>query len=374
MSNGQQSDPQQLQFPEQQERQILDWVSEEHFSGTVVRKELINWFAERVHHRDGTGHEITSDFADGFLNRHPDLAERLIDPSPPGRHEPGDKEEPGKLASDRLRERRRPARMRAMFGDNQPPPSRQPAPFPKGEIIHHFGDRYVVRRGDIVTKVTTFEYGLGSNDIPNEVVALRFVKAHTTIPVPEVISSDWDRVTYQYIEGQTLQQAWPILTPSQRSEILAQLRDYIAQMRSLSGIYIGRHDGQSAVVPSIMTRLGGPFRTLSEFHDWLANPLRRQIAQSMYWHQITTQLGADYPIVFTHGDIAARNIMIRDGRIVAILDWEFAGWYPDYWEYVFALRGLDKVDWETLGQHLPSLFAKRHDLEYILILFILSLS
>lgn len=374
MSNSQSSDPQQFQFPEEQELRILELVSKELYSGTVVRKELINWFAERVYHCDGTGHEITSDFADGFLNRHPDLAERLIEPLPPGRHEPNDENKSGNLASDRLRERRQRALMRAMFGDDLPPPLRQPAPFPEGEIIYHFGDRYAVRHGDTITKITTFEHGLGSNNVPNEIVALRFVKAYTTIPVPEVISSDWDRVTLEYIEGQTLQQAWPVLTPSQRSDIMTQLSGYIAQMRALSGLYIGRLDGQSAVVPSVMTRLGGPFRTMSDFHDWLANPTRRQIAQSVYWHQITTQLGADYPIVFTHGDIAARNIMIRDGRIVAILDWEFAGWYPEYWEYVFAMRGLDNVDWETLGQHLPSLFAKRYDLEYILMLFILSLS
>jgi thiamine kinase-like enzyme len=53
---------------------------------------------------------------------------------------------------------------------------------------------------------------------------------------------------------------------------------------------------------------------------------RRLEKQSMYFHQITAQLGADYPVVFTHGDLAARNILVRDGHIVAILDWEFAGW------------------------------------------------
>ncbi len=25
--------------------------------------------------------------------------------------------------------------------------------------------------------------------------------------------------------------------------------------------------------------------------------------------------------------------MVRDGRITAIVDWGFAGWYPEYWEY-----------------------------------------
>lgn len=47
--------------------------------------------------------------------------------------------------------------------------------------------------------------------------------------------------------------------------------------------------------------------------------------------------------------------MIRDGRIVAIIDWESAGWYPEFWEYVFAMRGMDDQDWETIGQRMPSL-------------------
>lgn len=366
MSNGQPSNPQQLQSPEEQERQILDWVSKELFSGTVVRKELINWFAERVHHRDGTGLEVTSDFADGFLQRHPDLASRLIEPAAPERQGQTGKRDP-------LRERLQQHRTRAMFGDN-PPPLRQPAPFPDGDILHHLYNRYVIRHGDTVTKLTTDVYGFGVNDVPNEALALRFVKAHTTIPVPKLISCDWDRITMEYIEGQTLQQAWRTLTPSQRSGVLAQLSDYIAQMRSVRGIYLGRLNGEGVVVPSTVTRSGGPFQTIGEFHNWLANPLKRPNGKSVYWHQITTQLGADYPIIFTHGDIAARNIMIRDGRIVAILDWELAGWYPEYWEYVYAMKGLDKIDWETLGLHLPSLFVKRYDLEYILMQFVSSLS
>lgn len=77
--------------------------------------------------------------------------------------------------------------------------------------------------------------------------------------------------------------------------------------------------------------------------------------------------------MFTHGDIAARNIIVRDRKIVAILDWEFAGWYPEYWDYVFTLEGLDNLDWENLGLNVPTLFAKRYDLEYILMQFILQI-
>ena len=38
--------------------------------------------------------------------------------------------------------------------------------------------------------------------------------------------------------------------------------------------------------------------------------------------------------VFTHADIAPRNIMVdAQYRITGIIDWEAAGWYPDYWGY-----------------------------------------
>lgn len=372
MSNDQPSDLQQLQTTDEQERQIFEWVFKEHLAGTVVHKDLINWFAERVYRRDGTRYEITSGFADKFLYRHPDLAEKLVEPSPPERDGLNYK----KPKRDRLRERIELQRTRAMFGDN-PPPARQPAPFPDGNIIHHCNTRYIIRHGDTVTKLTTYEHGFGANNTPNEALALRFIKENTTIPVPKVISSDWDRVTMEYIEGQTLRQAWPVLTPSERSEILDQLRGYIAQLRSLpgTGTSLGRLDGQGVLIPgTVITRSGGPFQTLSELHYWLANPMSRHRAQSMHWHQITSQLNTNFPIVFTHGDIAARNIIIQNRRIVAILDWEFAGWLPEYWEYVFALRGLDNIDWETLGQQLPSLFTKRYDLEYILMGFIINLS
>lgn len=172
-------------------------------------------------------------------------------------------------------------RRKALFGDFPPPP-RQAAPYPEGEVIYHCDDRFVVRSGNTVTQYTTHPDGMGVNPRPSEAMALQFVKDHTTIPVPEVISSDWDRITMEYVEGQTLKEAWPSLEPHQRSEILDQLKDYMAQMRSPKGLYLGRLDGQGVVVPSMMTRSGGPFPTMAEFHYWLVRPPKRMEEQSMH--------------------------------------------------------------------------------------------
>jgi thiamine kinase-like enzyme len=55
-----------------------------------------------------------------------------------------------------------------------------------------------------------------------------------------------------------------------------------------------------------------------------------------------------HEILFTHGDISPRNIMVRDGHIAAIIDWQYAGWYPEYWEFVKALKTANwRIDWPT---------------------------
>jgi hypothetical protein len=36
---------------------------------------------------------------------------------------------------------------------------------------------------------------------------------------------------------------------------------------------------------------------------------------------------------FTHGNLTPRNVLVRGDRVVAVLDWSQAGYYPAYWEY-----------------------------------------
>ena len=44
-----------------------------------------------------------------------------------------------------------------------------------------------------------------------------------------------------------------------------------------------------------------------------------------------------HAIVLTHGDMSPRNIIVQGTKVVALLDWEMAGYYPEYWEYTKAL-------------------------------------
>ena len=43
------------------------------------------------------------------------------------------------------------------------------------------------------------------------------------------------------------------------------------------------------------------------------------------------------------------NILVRNDRVVGLLDWELSGWYPDYWEYTSAWLGsVSRTEWREL--------------------------
>ncbi|KAF9234081.1 hypothetical protein BU15DRAFT_53061, partial [Melanogaster broomeanus] len=56
------------------------------------------------------------------------------------------------------------------------------------------------------------------------------------------------------------------------------------------------------------------------------------------------QLLPDGALVYlTHGDLLPRNILVDGSRITAIIDWETAGFYPEFWEYC----RMDDLGWMT---------------------------
>ena len=55
----------------------------------------------------------------------------------------------------------------------------------------------------------------------------------------------------------------------------------------------------------------------------------------------------EHQIVFTHADLAPYNIMVDEGHVVGIVDWQDAGWYPEYWEYVTTMYGSTAGTWDS---------------------------
>ncbi|KAH9217382.1 hypothetical protein DL95DRAFT_295397, partial [Leptodontidium sp. 2 PMI_412] len=74
-------------------------------------------------------------------------------------------------------------------------------------------------------------------------------------------------------------------------------------------------------------------------------------------------LRIDHEIVFTHADFTPRNMIVKDGRVVALLDWEYSGWYLEYWEFVKTFKGADhRCTWYN---YVEAIFPVCHETEYI---------
>lgn len=191
---------------------------------------------------------------------------------------------------------------------------------------------------------------------------MRFIRQHTTIPVPQVYATTPTSITMDFVEGTSLQEAWNGLSDAERAAISTQLRDYLIQMRRLKGSYIGSFDKGPAVDCRLFKIEGGPFATETEFNNFLLSDLL-SVCPAAVRSMVHSQMRTDHDIVFTHGDLVASNILVHDGRIVALIDWEHAGFYPEYVDLLKPLRG---PDWRV-GYYsaLLDIFPRRYDAEYL---------
>jgi len=93
----------------------------------------------------------------------------------------------------------------------------------------------------------------------------------------------------------------------------------------------------------------GPFADETEFNNIL-----RCVPLPDILHR------AEHRIVFSHGDLNMRNVIMKGRKLSGIIDWENSGWYPEYWDYTKAhyitkhkRRWLDVVDcvFAAFGDH-----------------------
>lgn len=204
----------------------------------------------------------------------------------------------------------------------------------------------VYRHGDKVVKLC---------DPPqlSEAQTMRYVRQNTSLPVPEIYdayigeSSGRGIIIMEYVKGDVLRDVWEHLTSEQQSTILCQLERHLTELRSIKGHLIGPIDGSPCYDPIFSEDSGefGPFKSEAEFNEGLVKAMK--LFQENTWVDQAAKFVRAIPphgIVLTHGDLSPRNILIRGDQIVAILDWEFARFYPEYWEYV---KALFYPDWQS---------------------------
>jgi tRNA A-37 threonylcarbamoyl transferase component Bud32 len=170
-----------------------------------------------------------------------------------------------------------------------------------------------------------------------EIDIIKFVESNTDIPVPKIIEIGEDYYKYEYIEGDTLED---VINDVDMSSICAQLKYYVDQMRNL----------KSADIRSIYSPINDEFAkadkslSIKEFNSLISKNIRKTTS-GYYTDYIQYMIKDDYSICFTHADLTPRNIIVKNNEVVGIIDWEMAGFYPEYWEYVKCSVVLWKSKW-----------------------------
>jgi hypothetical protein len=66
----------------------------------------------------------------------------------------------------------------------------------------------------------------------------------------------------------------------------------------------------------------------------------------------------DYDVVFARANLSTRNILVHVGHVSSILDWNTAGYYPEYWEYVKTIDHAFYLSWTFWASGWPGLVAE----------------
>lgn len=165
-----------------------------------------------------------------------------------------------------------------------------------------------------------------------ELEAMQYAASQTSVCLPQ-IHRVYDRggkifIAMEFVQGKMLDQIWPTLTEEQKDSIIDEIWDSLSQLHacqpptaldhitaaSISGGPV--RDGALGVEDDGPPDIG-PFTE----DDELLNHLKARP------YLIQDHL---YPkrVVFVHGDLALRNIIMKNDGHLCFLDWECAGWWP----------------------------------------------
>ncbi|KFA75714.1 hypothetical protein S40288_04955 [Stachybotrys chartarum IBT 40288] len=212
-----------------------------------------------------------------------------------------------------------------------------------------------------------------------EALAMRAIKKafpKNEIPVPEVFG--WRKhgrlnfIYMSYVPGITLREAWPDFKEQDKQRVCKELHEVVSALRRLKQPkkppFIG------ICLPSILPSFScvcveilpgsvnkgpmtdrffrydyeeGPLHSIDAFNDLLVAAATRQPygPQEIIKPPQHDEIPNDGEVYFTHGDLTLNNVLITGStgsyKVEGIIDWEQAGWYPEYWEYCKMLYAIE---------------------------------
>jgi len=161
--------------------------------------------------------------------------------------------------------------------------------------------------------------------VESEDKTIAFVKKIAPqISTPEVIYTwtyqDRSFLILKRIEGSTLRNAWTSLPPSRRNAIITTIAYYCNVLAQNTSQMLRSVSGKPVLEPYLAP--SGSDLLGSYTHEECARYFSASSGEC-------PTLGRVFN--FYHPDLGPGNIIVSDGRVAGIIDWEAAGYYPRFW-------------------------------------------
>lgn len=178
-------------------------------------------------------------------------------------------------------------------------------------------------------------------------------------------------VVMERIAGNSLESVWREMTDAEKELVSQDLQIHFAKLRATTcpwSNFLGVVDGGPVphflfYSPTNDVEITGPFQSESDFNGALINQYKfiqqmnqRQDFKEDFYFRHLGQVLRDHRPTLTHADVQKKNLTVIDHGLsttprlqnarVCVVDWEDAGWYPEYWEYFSAFTTFQwAVDW-----------------------------
>ncbi|WEW60029.1 hypothetical protein PRK78_005512 [Emydomyces testavorans] len=208
--------------------------------------------------------------------------------------------------------------------------------------------------------------------------ALIYLERHVPkVPAPRLYAMYHDSnelfLVMQRAPGVPLDSIWPSLTPSEKYGIIAKLRqafDVMQQAECPWPDFFGGLDGSGVHHYLFWCRKGGsrhlgPFYSEAAFVAGLTGNYRAAIERNgwpdfkaRFYDTYVPRVLQGHRPTLTHGDVQQKNIVVAENNAsrlndhgersfdVMLVDWESAGWCPDFWEIFCASSSPLFLSWD----------------------------
>lgn len=212
---------------------------------------------------------------------------------------------------------------------------------------------YLVRAGeakyamDISQYVQKLPLGLYAKRLDlsqsNEPYALRLLEKHAPgVPAPLLVDTFHDsrgheRFVMTSLPGERLADVFYCMSYEERDQCADNLACVVDSIRLIPNttphLFCNSRGGPITDHRATSTECG-PFQTEDEFDAHLTKGVSRKVKE-----QLSSIRSRNHRSVFTHSDLWMTNLLVQSGRLSGVVDWECAGFMPEYWEFTKAMYG-----------------------------------